>query len=318
MKVLLTGGAGFIGSHIAEAYVKAGYEVIIIDNLISGKIKNISNILQTDNVYFYKTDIKDKKSLEKIFYKHRPDIINHHAAQKSVVGSVEEPIFDAEVNIIGLLNLLDIVKDFNIKNFIYISSGGALSKEIKHNEKSKESDIPQLKSPYAISKYTGEKYIELYSNMYNFDYTILRYSNVYGPRQIPDGECGVIPIFISNILNNKKSTLFTYEDMPRGCSRDYVYVSDVVEINLLVTENSLNSVANVSSGNEVYILDIYNMIQEKFKVDIPILISGPRKGDIKRSVLDNKFITTKTNWAPKINMEQGIELLRKYYVEEEI
>lgn len=185
--VLLTGGAGFIGSHIAEDYVKSGYKVVIVDNLSSGKIENIKELVNTGAVSFYNIDIRNSKELQEVFEKHKPDIINHHAAQKSVPYSVENPIVDIEINGIGLLNLLMLTKKYPIQNFIYISSGGALSKKIEGDEKSKETDKPQLVSPYAITKFAGENYVKLYAELNNFNYTILRYANVYGPRQIADG-----------------------------------------------------------------------------------------------------------------------------------
>jgi len=309
--VLLTGGAGFIGSHIAEAYVKMGYEVVIIDNLSSGKIENIKELIDTKRVGFYNIDIREDKELRRIFHMHRPEIINHHAAQKSVPYSVEQPIVDIEINGIGLINLLMLTKEYPIESFIYVSSGGALSKIIEGKEKSKETDMPQLVSPYAITKFAGENYIKLYSKLNNFNYTILRYANVYGPRQIADGECGVIPIFVNNILENKSSILMTYEDMPRGCTRDYVNVGDVAQINMLVSGKCLNDTFNIGTGKELSILDIYETIQKVFKLEIPIEKKGPRQGDLKRSVLDCTRVKEVMNWEPKIELEQGLQILHK-------
>ena len=168
-----------------------------------------------------------------LYTSYRPQIVNHHAAQKSVPYSIDDPIMDESINIKGLLNLIVLSGKYKIESFTFASSGGALSGDIDEGEQSVENDTPQLMSPYAISKYTGEKYIKLYSELYGFKYTILRYANVYGPRQIVDGESGVIPIFMNNILEGKPSTLMAYEDMPKGCIRDYIYVSDVVEANML-------------------------------------------------------------------------------------
>lgn len=224
--ILVTGGAGFIGSHICEMYLKEGYETICIDNLVSGKRENINNLEENSHFKFYEVDIRNYDELERIFKKHHPEIINHHAAQKSVANSVENPMYDLENNLCGLINILNLVKKYPIKNFIYVSSGGALSKEIIGEEKSTEIYTPQLVSPYAITKFAGEKYLSIYSKEYSFNYTGLRYANVFGPRQIPDGECGVIPIFINNVLDDRASILMTYADMPRGCTRDYVYISD--------------------------------------------------------------------------------------------
>ncbi|CAM4243317.1 UDP-glucose 4-epimerase [Bacillus manliponensis] len=309
-RILVTGGAGFIGSHICERYVKEGHEVIIVDNLSSGKHKNIENLLKQEGVYFYTVDITNKKELRNIFKQHRPTVVNHHAAQKSVPYSVENPMYDLEINIIGLLHLITLVQKFPIRNFIYASSGGALSKEIVGNEKSKESDSPQLVSPYAITKFAGEQYIKMYSELYGFNFSILRYANVYGPRQIADGESGVVPIFVNNILAQKESILMTYPDMPTGCTRDYVYVSDIVEANFLCLQKKVNDVINLGSGKEEAILDIYHIIKEVFHSNLAIRIKGPRPGDIKRSVLSNKKAKRVLGWEPHVGLRMGIESVK--------
>lgn len=310
--VLLTGGAGFIGSHIAESYIEAGYKVVIADNLVSGKMCNLESIKDHENLVFYHCDITEKQELEKIFAAHKPDIINHHAAQKSIPASVEEPIYDLKNNLLGLLNLLTLCKLYPIKNFIYVSSGGALSKEITGDEKSKEADFPQLKSPYAITKFAGENYVRDYAGLYGFGFSVLRYGNVYGPRQIPDGECGVIPIFIGNVLEGKESVLMTFDDMPRGCTRDYVFIDDVVRFNMLVTEKTTGGVFNISSGEEVAMLDIYEKILQVFEKEVPIKVAGPRLGDIKRAVLDNSKAKTELGFVPAVSLKAGLQILRDF------
>jgi len=311
--VFLTGGCGFIGSHLAEAYVKEGYRVIVADNLSSGRIENLDGIKDNSNLVIYNIDIRDQEKLFEIIDKHRPTLINHHAAQKSVPYSVENPIYDVTENLIGLLNLILACQKFPIDNFIYISSGGALSKEIIGDDQSKESDIPQLESPYAITKYAGENYIKIYSNLFNFQYTVLRYGNVYGPRQIKDGECGVIPIFVENAINNVSSILMTYDDMPKGCTRDYVNVSDVVVANILATNKPINDIVNISSAKEVCILDIYNCIQEVFGTSVAISKQGPRLGDVRRSVLNNEKAKKILDWEPRTNLMDGLRNLKNFY-----
>lgn len=309
-RILVTGGAGFIGSHICERYVQEGHEVIIVDNLSSGKYKNIENLLKQEGVSFYSADIMNNKELEGIFKKHRPTVVNHHAAQKSVPYSVENPMQDLEVNIVGLLHLIALTQKFPIRNFIFASSGGALSKEIVGEEKSEESDHPQLVSPYAITKFAGEQYIKLYGNLYGFNFSTLRYANVYGPRQVPDGESGVVPIFVNNILAKRESVLMTYPDMPKGCTRDYVYVSDIVEANVLCLQKKVNDVVNLGSGKEECILDIYHIIRDVFNSDLTIHIKGPRSGDVKRSVLSNQKAKQLLGWEPRISLTEGIEKLK--------
>lgn len=311
--VLLTGGAGFIGSHIAERLVAEEYKVVVVDNLSSGSLENLKKIKNCENFNFFKIDIRDIAQLEKIFIEYKPKVVNHHAAQKSVPYSVDNPLLDASINILGLLNLIVLSGKYEVESFIYVSSGGALSKEIKGDEKSVESDLPQLASPYAINKYMGEKYIEMYSKEHNYNYTILRYANVYGPRQIIDGESGVIPIFIKNILKGRKSVLMTYDDMPRGCTRDYVYVSDVVEANLMAMKQPVNAIVNIGSSKEVAIMDIYDIIQSVFKTNYDIEIIGNRKGDIKRSVLNTNKAYELWKWKPSVDLIQGIIELKDYY-----
>lgn len=312
--ILITGGAGFIGSHLAEKYLEKGYKVIIVDNLSSGGLKNITSIINNHNLHFYEIDICEKDKLDEIFKQHNPEIVNHHAAQKSVSYSVENPYYDMKVNVIGLLNLLECCKEFGIETFLYTSSGGALSKEILGEESSRESDYPQLVSPYAVSKFAGERYVKIYGDTYNFDYSIQRYANVYGPRQVADGECGVIPIFMDNILAGITSKLMTYEDMPRGCTRDYVYIDDVVEFNMLATKNPQNDVFNIGNGTELYILDIYYMIEKTFNIYPGVEICGPRLGDVKRSVLDISKARNIYNWEPKYTLEQGLKALYNYEI----
>lgn len=310
-RVLVTGGAGFIGSHICEMYVEEGYDVLCVDNLSSGKLENLTSLSGHPRFQFIQEDICHLEGLMHVFETFRPHVINHHAAQKSVVTSLEEPRNDLDINLNGLLCLLECVQKYPIQSFVYVSSGGALSKVILGDEKSTESDSPQLISPYAITKYAGEKYLEIYAKEYDFDYTVLRYANIYGPRQIPDGECGVVPIFVNNIVTNQTSVLMTYPDMPRGCTRDYVFVGDVVEANRLATEKAPNMVVNIGTGEEISILDIYQSILKIFNKEVPIRIEGPRAGDVKRSVLSSKRAQEALGWNARTNLEEGLLVLKK-------
>lgn len=310
--VLVTGGAGFIGSHICKMYLKEGYRTVCVDNLISGKETNITDLMNEADFHFYKIDAGNAEQMERLFKEFRPEIVNHHAAQKSVPYSLENPIHDLDTNIGVLLQLLSLIKKYPIKTFLFISSGGALSKKLEGTEKSAESDAPQLISPYALTKFAGEQYIKMYSEKYDFNFTVLRYANVFGPRQIPDGESGVIPIFLKNLYDQKPSTLMTYPTMPRGCTRDYVYVADVVQANKLATEKPLNKVVNIGSGTETAILDIYEQIVETFGVKQEIEIIGPRDGDIKRSILDTSLAQKELEWQTEYTLQQGLEALYFY------
>ena len=309
--VLLTGGAGFIGSHVLEGYVKNGFSVVVVDNLSTGDLGNIKHLLN-ENVVFCNVDIRDRERLEEVFKKYKPTIVNHHAAQKSVPYSVENPMYDISVNIVGTMNLIQLAGEYGVRSFVSVSSGGALSKEIIGDQKSCEGDMSQLVSPYAIAKFSNEKYLAIYAQKYGMEYSVLRYANVFGPRQIADGECGVIPIFVNNIMANKKSILMTYPDMPDGCTRDYVYISDVVRANMMVSQKPINDVVNIASGIELPIKDIYTAIVEVFDVEYNLEVVGPREGDVRRSVLDNSKAKRLIDWEPQVSLKEGLVNLRKY------
>ncbi|MDR0697357.1 MAG: SDR family NAD(P)-dependent oxidoreductase [Christensenellaceae bacterium] len=310
-KVLVTGGAGFIGSHISEAYIKEGHDVAVVDDLSSGRLSNLQNIINDKKFKFYQTDIRKLDALDNIFAEFKPDIVSHHAAQKSVPHSVDDPKDDADKNIFGLLNIISLIGKHKVKNVLYVSSGGALSKPIKGDEKSSEDDYPSLESPYAITKFAGENYIRIYSSLFGYSYSILRYANIYGPRQIADGECGVIPIFVGNVINNKPSILMTYSDMPRGCTRDYVFVGDVVNANMLLSKTPVNCPVNVGTGVEISMMDIYETILKVFNSNQPIKVVGPRLGDIKRSVLSAEKIKKLVGWVPQVELTKGLQILKE-------
>lgn len=307
MKILVTGGAGFIGSNIVDSYIESGHDVVVIDDLSSGKIENVN-----PKAKFYQVDIRSL-DIPSIIIDEKPDVINHHAAQKSVPQSVEDPILDADINLIGLLNILNSAIKANVKKVIFASSGGALSGNSQVIP-AKEVCEPSLISPYAITKYTSEKYLEYYNQTYGINYTVLRYANIYGPRQIAEGECGVLPIFMENIINNQPSTLYTYEDMPKGTTRDYVHVSDICRANILALSHGDNSVFNIGSGNEYYIADIYNILLSISNSKQPLITEKERLGDIRRSALDYSKALQTLNWQPQINLQDGIKETFSYYL----
>jgi UDP-glucose 4-epimerase len=305
MKVLITGGAGFIGSNIADSYIQAGHEVVVVDNLSSGHLHNIHS-----KAKLYLMDIRSQE-LDKVFEIEKPDIVNHHAAQKSVPKSVEDPMMDADINILGFLNILNLCVKYAVHKVIYVSSGGALAGDAAEMPTT-ESYPPIMVSPYAITKLTGEKYLHFYNVTHGLQYTVLRYSNVYGPRQVPEGECGVVPIFMENAVHNKPSALFAYPDMPRGTTRDYVYVDDVCHANVQALTMGHNEIINIGSGNELYIEDIYNCILKVLGKDLPLIRERERTGDVRRSVLDISKAKNLLGWAPKVDLEEGIERTYKH------
>lgn len=305
MKIFVIGGAGFIGSHVVDAYIQAGHEVIVLDNFRSGHRQQIHSLAKV-----YEVDItRDHEYLETIFQNERPDIVNNHAAQKSVPDSVKDPIIDAQINIMGPLHLLELCVQYGVKKFIFSSSGGALASQTERIPTTEEGE-PQLISPYAISKYILEKYLHFYYLTYGLEYTVLRYANVYGPRQVGEGDCGAIPIFMDNLVNNQPSLLFAYSDLPKGTTRDYVYVEDVAEANLLALSKGHQSTLNIGTGQEVYTEDLYELIQEVVNKKIPLIRETERIGDIKRSALDYTKAENILGWKPKTNLKDG---LRKTY-----
>lgn len=305
--ILITGGAGFIGSNVADEYIKNRHKVVIVDNLFSGKKENINH-----KAKFYKIDIRDKKIL-KIIKKENIQIINHHAAQISVPDSVKDPMFDARVNILGTLNLLQCAVKAKIKRFIFISSGGTVygadAKLPAHEALPLTAD-----NPYGISKVTGEHYVRFYSNQYNLKYVILRYSNVYGPRQIPHGEAGVVSIFINKILKGQQPTIFG-----KGkCIRDYVYVGDVARANLQALTKATNEAINIGTGIKTNVNKLYSIICKVTGFKKKALNGPYREGDILANYLNIQKAKNILKWEPEINFEEGIKMTYGFFLKNKI
>ncbi len=304
MKILVTGGAGFIGSHIVDAYVNQGHSVVIIDDLSTGNIKNIN-----PKAEFYKEDICASE-IEKIFEKHHFDIVNHHAAQINVRTSLENPLFDAKVNILGSLNVLNLCAKHGVKKFIFASSGGAIYGE-PENFPITEDFVPNPLSPYGAAKFTIENYIGVFAKLYDFEYVILRYSNVYGPRQISKSEAGVISIFINQILHGKEC----FVNGDGNQTRDYVYVGDVVKANLLAL--SCNSdYFNIGTGIETSVNDLIDILSKILKKDILHQHREPIPGEVLRNVLDFSKARKILGWQPETPLMKGIEITYNYFANE--
>jgi UDP-glucose 4-epimerase len=293
MKILVTGGCGFIGSHIVDAYVTQGHEVVVVDDLSTGTIDNLN-----PKAKFHKEDICG--NIERIFQEEKFEMVNHHAAQINVRTSVEDPLFDARVNVLGTLNLLQLATRFGVKRFVYASSGGAVYGE-PADYPIKEVEAPCPLSPYGASKTAAEKYIVTYANLHDLQYVILRYSNVYGPRQIIKSEAGVISIFIDRILRDEPCTVFGDGKQVR----DYVYVGDVVEANISAL-NCKPDVFNIGTGVETSVNDLIDAFSSILKKDILHEHVAPRPGEVFRNVLDYSKASSKIGWQPKMQLKAGI------------
>ncbi|MBN1560726.1 NAD-dependent epimerase/dehydratase family protein [candidate division KSB1 bacterium] len=307
MKILLTGGAGFIGSHISDAYINAGHEVVIIDNLSAGREKNIN-----ERVVFYNMDIRDKAVAE-LFAQHRFDIVNHHAAQMDVRLSVRDPIFDAENNVIGFLNIVQNAVENKVKKVIYASSGGVIYGEQDYFPADEEH--PQRPyCPYGVTKLIGEKYLFYYAMTYGLVYTAFRYANVYGPRQNPHGEAGVIAIFLQKLFNREAAVI----NGDGTQTRDYVYVADVVNANIAALSAGDNEVYNIGTGVETDVNHIYDMLNKYSGANMPAQHGPAKPGEQQRSVLNIRKAAAHLRWQPAVTFEQGVARTVAYFKENEL
>lgn len=297
-EVLILGGAGFIGSHIAEIFSENEYKCIIVDNLSKGSLENIKNI---KNHVFYNIDINDKTALDDVFKKHNIELVYHEAAQISVVESIKDPHFDAVQNILGLINVLDLSVKYKVKKLMFASSAAVYG--IPKSKVSKENDNLSALSFYGLTKKTGEEYIRLYHDIFGLDYVIFRYSNVFGDRQSVHGEAGVVAIFSDSMKLGKN----IYIDGDGLQTRDFIYVKDVAYANYIVgIEDVKNDTYNLSNNNKISILELYNLMKEAFSFKGELIFREARKGDIRDSRLDNTKLLTISSYRPKYSVKDGL------------
>ena len=296
MKILVTGGAGFIGSHIVDRYIELGHEVVIIDNLSTGQKKFIH-----PKAVFYEVDIRDRKEIATIFSREKPLVLNHHAAQMDVRKSVADPIFDAEVNIIGFLNLLESGRHHGLTRVIFASSGGTVYGDAE-KVPTLETSPTRAISPYGISKLTGEYYLNFYNKTYGMVTTSLRYGNVYGPRQNPHGEAGVVAIFTKSMLSGKTPTI--YGDGLQ--SRDFVYVGDVVDANAKALIGPSLTV-NIGTGQPSTVNQIFTEIAQLTGFSKQPVFGPPRAGEQRQSLLDIHKAYQKMAWKPQVSLHDGLK-----------
>jgi UDP-glucose 4-epimerase len=306
MKIIVTGGAGFIGSHVVDRYIQLGHEVVVIDNLSTGSEKNLNPAAK-----FYHIDICSEQ-IYSIFANEKPDIINHHAAQISVPLSVKNPFLDLDYNARGFLNILEACVKNKIEKVIFISSGGAIYGEATEYPTS-ENYYPTPLSPYAIHKYISEVYLKYYHVAFGLNYTILRYANVYGPRQISTSEAGVVSIFIETLQQKQKPYLFAYPESPDGMLRDYVYVRDIVRANELALSKPTLLPINIGTGIETSTGTLLREICKQMKVPYDPINAGPRPGDIRQSCLDISRASDILDWTPQFDLTQGISETIRFF-----
>jgi len=297
MNILVTGGAGFIASHIVDAYVREGHTVSVLDNLSSGKKSNLNMAAE-----FFQCDLLDRPSMEKVFQNGRIEVVSHHAAQIDVRRSVTDPLYDASVNILGLINLMECCVKYGVSRIIFASSGGAIYGE-QDSFPADETHATRPISPYGISKLSSEHYLYYYSTVFGIDAVSLRYSNVYGPRQNPHGEAGVVAIFTSKTLRGEP-TLINGDGKQ---TRDYVYVGDVARANLVALRSGGFHAFNVGTGVETDVNEISRLIRLYSENDVAVGHGPAKKGEQQRSVLDARKIARVLGWRPTVSLEEGLK-----------
>ena len=302
IKVLVTGGAGFIGSHLVDRLVQEGNQVIVIDNLSTGKRKQVNKKAQ-----FYKMDIRSKR-IERVFRKERPLIVVHLAAQMNVRLSTEDPVFDADVNILGTLNLLEHAVKHGVRKVSFASSGGAVYGE-QEVFPAAESHRTDPLSPYGISKLAGEKYLAYYTNTTGLRHVVLRFGNVYGPRQEPEGEAGVVAIFSKLMLDGGQPII----NGTGKQTRDFVYVDDVVGSIMVTIGEDIQGIFNVGTGQEATVNECYGIIKELTNSSCKDLYGAAKKGEQFRSVLDVMKLRKGFDWDPQVSLPEGLKMTVEFF-----
>ncbi len=296
MNILVTGGAGFIGSHIVDAYLAEGHRVVVLDNLSTGKRAQVPS-----DAVFHDMDLMDP-AVEDIFKQEKFDAVNHHAAQISVTQSVADPAFDAEINILGSIKLLRLATSYRVRKFIFASTGGALYGEQNAYPADEEHPTHPM-SPYGIAKLTTERYLDYFRDNYQLQSTVLRYSNVYGPRQDPHGEAGVVAIFCRQLLQDQAPVIFGDGEQ----TRDFVSVFDVVEANLKALAENCRGTYNVATGEETSVNTVASFLIEASGKSLAPRHDPPRMGEQLRSCIDYGKFKRDHGWQPAQSFKQGLK-----------
>lgn len=300
--ILVTGGAGFIASHVVDAYIEGGAHVVVVDNLSTG-----NKAFVNAQAEFVEADITNRDGMRELINRVKPSVINHHAAHIQVGNSVKDPQFDATSNILGVLNIMEAAKDAGVQKVIMASTGGAMygNKPTPFNETMREEPL----SPYGVSKRSGELYLNYYHEQYGIPYVVLRYANVYGPRQNPHGESGVIAIF-SEMIHQGKTPVINGDGTH---TRDYVFVSDVVRANVLALQTSYVGALNIGTQTEISTNEVFAKVVAEFGVTMEATHGPERPGEQVTSCLAYQKATEVLSWEPKVQFDEGVRKTIEWY-----
>ena len=297
-RALVTGGAGFIGSHVVDAYIQAGLDVAIVDSLATGSRANVNPAAR-----LYEVDIRDGEALDRVFATERPDVVSHQAAQASVRGSMEDPPRDAAINVLGSINVLEAARKHGVRKVIYAATGGAAVGEPKYLPVDEDHPVAPL-SPYGASKHAVEHYVALYNETFGLDTTVLRYTNIYGPRQDPRGEAGVIAIFAGLMLTGGQPIVNGTGEQ----ERDYVYVGDVARANLLALDRGSGRMFNIGTGVSTSVNGLFDMLAELTGYGEPRQHGPALSGEVFRIFVTNDRARDELGWQPTVELHEGLRL----------
>jgi UDP-glucose 4-epimerase len=303
MKVLVTGGAGFIGSHVVDALLAAGHAVAVIDDLSTGKQANLDA-----RARFYLADIREAAQLTEVFDKEQPEVVLHQAAKANVRESMERPVLYSDVNVLGSINLLEQARRLGVKKFVYASTGGACYGEPQYLPVDEKHPVNPL-DPYGASKHAVEHYLYLYNANYKLPYTILRYPNVYGPRQDPLGEAGVVAIFTGQMMRGERPTINGTGEQ----ERDFVYVGDIARANLLAMKGAHNAIYNIGSGVGTNVNTIFEKLRTIIKFTSEPNYGMPKLGEVYKVYLDATQARQELGWEPTVSLDDGLRKTVEYF-----
>jgi UDP-glucose 4-epimerase len=302
MKILVTGGAGFIGSHVVDAYIEHGHQVAVVDDLSTGRRENLNPAAT-----LYPVDIRSDE-LEQVFAAEKPEVVNHHAAKASVRESMVEPLLYADVNVLGSLRLLELSREHGVTKFIYISTGGAVYGEPAYLPADEAHPVCPL-DPYGASKAAFEHYLPLYRANHGISFATLRYANVYGPRQDPLGEAGVVAIFTGQMLKRDRAVVNGSGEQ----QRDFVYVADVARANLIALERGDGGVFNIGTGVGTSINEVYARLKAATDYDLDEVHGPPKVGEVFKTYLNVDKAERELGWRATVELEAGLRSTVEYF-----